>query len=87
MRYSRNSKPYRELSYWLKQRRLEQGLSIRALAEKLEVHHSIVGKVESGARKLDALELVVYCQVLNADPRQAVEVIEKSIRSINFVTE
>jgi transcriptional regulator with XRE-family HTH domain len=79
MRYSRNSKPYQVLSIWLKQHRLEQGLSLRALAGKLELHHSIIGKIESGARKLDALELVVYCQVLGVDPKQAIEVIEKAM--------
>jgi len=79
MRYSRNSKPYRDLATWLKSRRIDQGMTIRDLAERLEVHHSIVGKIETGARKLDALELVEYCFALNENPEDAVAIIVKSI--------
>ncbi len=64
---------------WLKSCRIEQEITIRDLALKLEVHHSIVGKVETGARKLDALELVEYCFALNINPEEAVRVIVKSI--------
>lgn len=64
---------------WLKSCRIKQEITIRDLAAKLEVHHSIVGKVETGARKLDALELVEYCFALNVNPEEAVSVIVKSL--------
>ena len=64
---------------WLKSCRIKQEITIRDLALKLEVHHSIVGTVETGARKLDALELVEYCLALNVSPEEAVGLIVKSI--------
>lgn len=48
-------------------RRLELGLSQRALAERLGVIHSFVGKVEMGDRRLDVLEFVEYCTSLEWD--------------------
>lgn len=53
---------------WLRQlfiqRRLQLGLSQRALAERLNVIHSFIGKVETGDRRLDILEFILYCQAL-----------------------
>ena len=50
---------------WLRQlfiqRRLELGLSQRALAARLGVIHSFVGKVETGDRRLDVFEFLTYC--------------------------
>lgn len=48
----------------LTQRRLELGLSQRALADRLGVIHSFVGKVETGDRRLDVFEFVEYCKGL-----------------------
>ncbi|TXJ09477.1 MAG: XRE family transcriptional regulator [Acinetobacter sp.] len=56
---------------WLRQlfiqRRLELGLSQRALAIRLGVIYSFVGKVETGDRRLDILEFVHYCAALQLD--------------------
>ncbi|MCP2040583.1 transcriptional regulator with XRE-family HTH domain [Neisseria sp. HSC-16F19] len=51
----------------LTRRRLELGLSQRALAERLGVIHSFVGKVETGDRRLDIFEFVEYCKGLEWD--------------------
>jgi len=57
---------------WLRQlflqRRLELGLSQRALAARLGVIHSLVGKVETGDRRLDVFEFVMYCSALELNP-------------------
>jgi hypothetical protein len=41
---------------------------MRVLAEKLDVPHSFVQKVESLERRLDVYEYVQYCDALGLDP-------------------
>lgn len=65
---SLNSPQNLKLIAWLKQQRSEQGLTMRDLAEKLEVAHSFVGKVEQGERRLDVVEYIQYCEALNVSP-------------------
>lgn len=43
-------------------------LSQKELAEKLGVHHSVVGKIEIGDRRLEVLEFINYCKALNINP-------------------
>lgn len=50
-------------------------MSIRALAEKLELHHSIIGKIEQGGRKIDILEFAEYCKALDVDPHEGLDLI------------
>ena len=53
---------------WLREvfiaRRQELGLSQRALAEKIGVIYSLIGKIETGDRRLDVVEFILYCQAL-----------------------
>lgn len=49
-------------------RRKELGLSQRELADRLNVIHSLVGKIETGDRRLDIFEFITYCKVLNLEP-------------------
>ncbi|PJG83461.1 helix-turn-helix domain-containing protein [Caviibacterium pharyngocola] len=57
---------------WLRdlflKRRIELGLSQRALGEKMGVVHSFIGKVETGERRLDIFEFIAYCEGLELDP-------------------
>ena len=57
---------------WLRQkfvaRRQALGLSQRALAGRLDVVYSFVGKVENGDRRLDVHEFIAYCRALALDP-------------------
>ena len=59
---------YDKLLKWLKERRMEEKLTMRQLAVRLDVHHSWVGRVELGERRLDVMEFVRYCNALEADP-------------------
>lgn len=56
---------------WLRQlfikRREELGLSQRALASRLDVVYSFIGKVETGDRRLDVFEFMAYCEALELD--------------------
>ncbi|WP_376787892.1 helix-turn-helix domain-containing protein [Aliamphritea ceti] len=80
MRHSRNSKAYAALAAWLKKKRLEQGLSIRDLANILDVHPSIVGKIETCMRKIDAIELIEYCNALGVDPNDCTAEVQTVMR-------
>ncbi|HCA5034804.1 helix-turn-helix transcriptional regulator [Acinetobacter baumannii] len=70
---------------WLRQlfikRREELGLSQRALAERLDVIYSFIGKVETGDRRLDIFEFVAYCEALELDVNEVINRIQKLKRS------
>ncbi|WP_444997918.1 helix-turn-helix domain-containing protein [Aliikangiella sp. IMCC44359] len=84
MRYSRNSTHYAALRKWLISCRKEAGLSIRDLAEKLEISHSIVGKIEDGTRKIEIFEFVDYCSALDVDPHKGLEVVMNSLKKKRY---
>lgn len=69
------SEKYRRLLAWLKSERERQGLSTRDLAEKLDVPHSFVGKIETAERRLDLLEYVEYCEALGAKPEDGLVIL------------
>lgn len=83
MNRSLYSKYYDALRLWLKNKRDLKGLSIRALAEKLGVHHSIVGKIEQSRRKVDIVEFVEYCRILEIDPHEGLDIIISEMESGN----
>lgn len=64
----------------LTKRRLELGLSQRALAGRLDVVHSFIGKVETGDRRLDLFEFLLYCEGLELN---AVDVLQEIIERKN----
>ena len=73
---SLNSPENQRLISWLKQQRGAQGLSMRALAQRLDTHHSFVGKVEQGERRLDVIEFLQYCEALDASPIAAIRYVQ-----------
>lgn len=75
MNRSRYTLSYDSLRSWLKAKRKEKGLSIRALAEKLELTHTVVGKIEHGDRKIDFIEFIEFCRALEVDPHEGVSLI------------
>lgn len=74
---SLNSPQNLKLLAWLKQQRCEQNLTMRDLAERLEVPHSFVGKVEQGERRLDVVEFIQYCEALSVSPCDGIEAATK----------
>jgi len=52
--------------------REDQGLSQRALSEKLKKHKTFVSKYESGERRIDVVEFLEIVQVLKADPHKII---------------
>lgn len=63
-RLSIHSIEHTQLRQLFIQRRLDLKLSQRALAERLDVVHSFIGKVETGDRRLDVFEFMDYCTAL-----------------------
>lgn len=66
------------LRCWLKAKREERGLSMRALSERFGKPHSFIQNVENGDRRLDVVEYVWYCQELQIEPYEGLALIEKS---------
>lgn len=78
MRKSIHSKESVALTKWLREQREHRCLTQRQLAKALKIHHSIVGKIETGERRLDVIELVTYCNTLGTDPHGALDSILNS---------
>lgn len=74
------SKESEALAFWLKSSREEAGLTVRALGEKLGVHHSIIGKIENGERRIDVIEYVSYCAALNIKTEDGINAVKKRRR-------
>lgn len=72
------SEKYSKIRGWLKLQRERKGLTHRQLAELLDRHHSIVGKIEQSRRKIDIMEFLEYCEVLDADPHEAISLLLES---------
>lgn len=67
MRKAISSHQYSQFLNWLKTGRINRGLTIRQLAELLDEHASVIGKIETGQRRLDIYEYCQYCEVLKLD--------------------
>lgn len=63
---------------WISQRK-ELNLSQQQLADKLNVIYSLIGKIETGDRRLDSIETVEYCRALNIDPCDVIKLINHSL--------
>lgn len=71
------SNKYLRLLKWLKQSRIDQGLTIRELGDKLGRPSSFVTKTEQGERRLDVAEYVLYCEVLKIAPEEGIQLLRK----------
>ena len=79
MKPSVYSTEYQQLRTWLKLKRHEKGLTLRDVAVKLGRHHSVFGKLEQDRRRIDVVELVLYCQAIEADPHEAIDILIRSV--------
>jgi transcriptional regulator with XRE-family HTH domain len=60
---------YEALLTWLKRGRRMEGVSIRGLAELTDQPKSVIGRIETGERRLDVVEFVEICIALDLDPK------------------
>lgn len=79
MKTSVYSPHYDKLRLWLKAHREEQSLSLRDVSEKWGKHHSILGKIEQARRKIELVEFIELCQILEVDPLEGLSVLMKSM--------
>ena len=77
IRLSVHSAEHTYLRQLLIRRRLDLGLSQRALAERMNVVHSFVGKVETGDMRLDIFEFIDDCRALNWQPEEVLQSLQK----------
>jgi transcriptional regulator with XRE-family HTH domain len=66
---------YSDFIDWLIAGRDARGLSMRALAERLNLPHSFVQKIESKERRLDVYEFAQYCEALGLDPHDGMRLL------------
>lgn len=52
---------------------------MRELAERMDISHSFVGKVEQRERKLDVIEYLAYCDALGVSPSAGFKVINTKL--------
>ena len=74
MAHSETNKALRDL---LTAQRHKLNLSQRDLAEKLGVNHSLIGKIETGDRRLDVVELLEYAHALEIDTMNIINIVRK----------
>lgn len=68
-----HAKEHVALRELLKKQRESLGLTQRDLGERLKVHHTLIGKVETGDRRLDVIEFIDYCKALDVDPCRIID--------------
>jgi transcriptional regulator with XRE-family HTH domain len=72
-----NTEKYQKLLAWLKEERLNRGLSVRDLALLIDEPFQFISKIETGQRKLNIYEYVQYCESLDLDPSKGLAVLSK----------
>ena len=73
MKKTITSHEYQDLVNWLKQARIDQGLSMRDLAEKINKPHSFVQRIEMLERRLDVHEYCLYCKALHINSKEGLD--------------
>ena len=80
MKTSLYSPHYDKLRLWLKTNRESRNLSLRDVSEKWGKHHSILGKIEQAGRKIELIEFIELCQILEIDPHEGLSLLTASIK-------
>ena len=66
---------YQALVLWLRAQRVARGMTMRDLAEILDVPHSFIGKVETRERRIDLVEFIAICRALSVSPHDGMDVV------------
>jgi transcriptional regulator with XRE-family HTH domain len=72
-----NTEKYQELINWLKEERLNRGLSVRELAQKIDEPFQFISKIETAQRKLNIHEYVQYCEAMSLNPAKGLAILSK----------
>jgi transcriptional regulator with XRE-family HTH domain len=71
------SNDYKKLIEWLISKRILLGITQAQLAQTLGKHQSFVSKYENAERRLDVIEFIDICSVVNADPNEIITILKK----------
>ena len=74
-RRSVHSKVHQDIRNLFIKQRKKLKLTQRDLAKKLNIGHSIIGKIETGDRRLDIVELLEYANILEIDTNIILEIL------------
>lgn len=80
MQKSIYSDEYKVLRGWLARKRREKMITQRQLAELLDVSYPVIAKIEMGDRKLEIIEYLSICRILDADPYEGLRIIEEAVK-------
>jgi transcriptional regulator with XRE-family HTH domain len=79
MRKTLTSKDYALFLALLKEGRLKAGISQKELAEKLNATQSFISKCERGERRIDVLELRIWCDALGLNLSSFIANLDKEL--------
>ena len=71
------NKEYRDVLLWLKQERQKRGITLRQLADRIGVHHSVIGRIEQGERRMDIVEFARLCSEIGCAPEEGLRMITR----------
>ena len=63
---------------WLTSKRLLAGLTQQQLSDQLNKPQSFVSKYENSERRLDFVEVIQICRIVQADPHELINLITKA---------
>lgn len=69
---SQHSILYRKLPPYLREMRVNAGLTQRQLAKLLNKPQNFVHRSETGGRRLDPIELILWCEKCGINPKTAI---------------
>lgn len=67
---------YENLIKWLVSTRKDRGLTVRDIGALIGEHHQLVSRIETLQRKLNIYEYVQYCEALDIDPNEGIEILK-----------
>ena len=70
---------YRRLCQHLRGPRVAAGLTQRDLAARLKRPHTFVHKCESGERRIDPLEFIIWCIACDRDPSESLKELRREL--------
>ncbi len=73
-------KRYRQIILSLVAKRKQSALTQQQLADKLEKPQSYIAKIEKYERKLDVMEFIEFCEALNVDTADMVDILRCGIK-------
>jgi len=73
---------YELFLHLLRQARQDAGLNQREVAEAMNETTLFVSRCERGERRMDAVELLSYCQAIGKTPSQFMQQLEERVKQI-----